>query len=723
MSHRRILILIILLLSVSRLFATETIADIKKAASPSQIDSMRTLQALLPIGYEAPEPAAKFLPEVQCTARMVGDSYWAVDSWLAGDELYKVYQDVELLGNDCTYPFTVTHLVFEIEFLYPGTLWVQADIEVLDPDVSTENCPYPGYVLGITEDLVFFVPAGGSYLVIMPFDEPVVVDGPYFAGCYFGGPVYELGPALITDDDPYSCVSWNDWGEGYVDLISNPYFNFPGNLVMYSLGYTSETQTELTRVSFYSPSDSSAHSGQIQLCAAESADTLAYWSCKFEYYFAGGWNLIGEDTTPDVTLRNSISPATINPGFAANWNMTGLAESWYSVRTLLYTTADTYTADTIDIYVDNTPLKPLLIHPIDGDAVCDTSTVIATIQDEDVTFVQFEVRESSNTIAMPMPLLDQQMYGDVDGDTLDGNHSYQAEFGEFFNGPTAVTSILSYFATQGYTDVMKSSGYSLTIRQMVETIADSSRTRLRMGSQDDNLFESLRSHLKTNGHLFRVDLLDDLDLNELLHFTAYRNGAVLLGISQPFGHWLGLRSFTMPSATDGSVDCMLYDTRGGTEVASSIGFSPSLQVDYLGSMRIVDRVAAIYPRADTTYREVIGGDFNAADGWSFFWDASSKPEGSYMLAAVGIDITGHVGQGTAWIELKCESPWVPGDANGSGGIDIDDVVYTIAYIFTGGPAPMPEFLVADTDCSGFVDIDDVVYLIAYIFTGGPPPCN
>ncbi|MBU1319325.1 MAG: dockerin type I repeat-containing protein, partial [candidate division Zixibacteria bacterium] len=84
---------------------------------------------------------------------------------------------------------------------------------------------------------------------------------------------------------------------------------------------------------------------------------------------------------------------------------------------------------------------------------------------------------------------------------------------------------------------------------------------------------------------------------------------------------------------------------------------------------------------------------------------------------------GHVGQGTAWIELKCASPWVPGDANGSGFIDIDDVVYTIAYIFTGGPEPVPEVIVADTDCSGFVDIDDVVYIIAYIFTGGPPPCN
>jgi len=66
--------------------------------------------------------------------------------------------------------------------------------------------------------------------------------------------------------------------------------------------------------------------------------------------------------------------------------------------------------------------------------------------------------------------------------------------------------------------------------------------------------------------------------------------------------------------------------------------------------------------------------------------------------------------------------WVCGDADGSGAVDIDDVVYLIAYIFSGGPAPDPE-IKADGDCSGAVDIDDVVYVIAYIFSGGPAPCD
>jgi hypothetical protein len=63
-----------------------------------------------------------------------------------------------------------------------------------------------------------------------------------------------------------------------------------------------------------------------------------------------------------------------------------------------------------------------------------------------------------------------------------------------------------------------------------------------------------------------------------------------------------------------------------------------------------------------------------------------------------------------------------GDADGSGGIDIDDVVFLVNYIFGGGPAPNP-IEAGDCNCSDNVDIDDVVYLICYIFSGGPPPCT
>jgi hypothetical protein len=63
-----------------------------------------------------------------------------------------------------------------------------------------------------------------------------------------------------------------------------------------------------------------------------------------------------------------------------------------------------------------------------------------------------------------------------------------------------------------------------------------------------------------------------------------------------------------------------------------------------------------------------------------------------------------------------------GDIDGSVGIDIDDIVYLIAYVFAGGPAPVSE-PAADVDCSDGIDIDDIVYLIAYVFQGGAAPCE
>jgi hypothetical protein len=63
---------------------------------------------------------------------------------------------------------------------------------------------------------------------------------------------------------------------------------------------------------------------------------------------------------------------------------------------------------------------------------------------------------------------------------------------------------------------------------------------------------------------------------------------------------------------------------------------------------------------------------------------------------------------------------VPGDANHDYTVDISDVVYLIAYIFSGGSAPAP-MTAGDANADCAVDISDVVYLISYIFSGGKAP--
>lgn len=66
-----------------------------------------------------------------------------------------------------------------------------------------------------------------------------------------------------------------------------------------------------------------------------------------------------------------------------------------------------------------------------------------------------------------------------------------------------------------------------------------------------------------------------------------------------------------------------------------------------------------------------------------------------------------------------------GDINydGSTNPDIADLVYLVAYMFSGGPPP-PCAASADINGSGSgPDIADLVYLVAYMFSGGPLPAT
>jgi uncharacterized protein (TIGR02145 family) len=65
-------------------------------------------------------------------------------------------------------------------------------------------------------------------------------------------------------------------------------------------------------------------------------------------------------------------------------------------------------------------------------------------------------------------------------------------------------------------------------------------------------------------------------------------------------------------------------------------------------------------------------------------------------------------------------PYVCGDADGSGSVDIADAVYLVTYIFASGPEPSP-LLAGDASGDETLDISDAAYLVGYIFAGGSAP--
>ena len=68
----------------------------------------------------------------------------------------------------------------------------------------------------------------------------------------------------------------------------------------------------------------------------------------------------------------------------------------------------------------------------------------------------------------------------------------------------------------------------------------------------------------------------------------------------------------------------------------------------------------------------------------------------------------------------CGCCQVAGDADHSGTMNIADVTFEIARIFSGGPAPFCQDE-ADANGTNAFNIADVTFLIARIFSGGPPP--
>lgn len=87
------------------------------------------------------------------------------------------------------------------------------------------------------------------------------------------------------------------------------------------------------------------------------------------------------------------------------------------------------------------------------------------------------------------------------------------------------------------------------------------------------------------------------------------------------------------------------------------------------------------------------------------------------------DLTSEIrGGGGRRIDIGAyEYPYVIGNTDQNGEVNIVDVVYLLNYLFKNGPYPCP-LGKGDVDCNSLVDLVDAVYLINYLFRAGRPPC-
>ncbi len=90
--------------------------------------------------------------------------------------------------------------------------------------------------------------------------------------------------------------------------------------------------------------------------------------------------------------------------------------------------------------------------------------------------------------------------------------------------------------------------------------------------------------------------------------------------------------------------------------------------------------------------------------------------------AVGGIFTRAGGKESRYLAVWTKPSFDCGDANGSGTVNLADIVYMVNWIFAGGPAPF-DAAAGDYNCDGRTNIGDAVYLVNYLYVGGAAPCS
>jgi hypothetical protein len=89
-----------------------------------------------------------------------------------------------------------------------------------------------------------------------------------------------------------------------------------------------------------------------------------------------------------------------------------------------------------------------------------------------------------------------------------------------------------------------------------------------------------------------------------------------------------------------------------------------------------------------------------------------------------LDDAGRWSHWSAPVEIEIvaagSTPFIRGDANGDGNINITDAIATLAHLFLGGASPACR-KTEDTNDDGRLDLTDAVYLLRHLFLGGSPP--
>lgn len=119
--------------------------------------------------------------------------------------------------------------------------------------------------------------------------------------------------------------------------------------------------------------------------------------------------------------------------------------------------------------------------------------------------------------------------------------------------------------------------------------------------------------------------------------------------------------------------------------------------------------------------DIFGSETIYATNWpDTFVNAVGTPPGDYWYRVDAKDAQDQVSRKSNLVKVHVPRPYIPGDANNDGNINILDLNFLVNHIFRSGPAPEP-YLAGDANCDGNVNVIDLNFLVNFIFRNGPAP--
>ncbi len=659
-----------------------------------------------------------------------------IDGWVWGNELYKNYIDPAADGCPSPYPFTIVAVNMPMLFHEATPLSISVDIEAAD--MTNPSCPVPGQLLSISSNYEVQVPEPGLYDLWVPLDSPVTVNGPFFAGFFIGNELVYPDPndpnqaiykaAVITDEIPTPCRAYNIWDEsiGFIDLVNNGIWNFPGQLVLYAAGIPggSGGVQDPPSVKLLSPSRDQKLLGSADVWAWETSGSEIIDYLSFSYSSDGdNWTEFGRDYDGTMSLRDGVNSTTNGDGFRLTWDFSGVPEGTYFVRVQAVDTLGRTASDSVSIFLEPTPPVPSISSPDNGETICGPTDILMSCNDENMGVISISTHAALDTMSVEMEARDQSLYGDTDYDRFDGNPAAAGEFGDYYNAPVAVALMLQVWADRGYTSPIREGSNVLPLDTVVERLAVQFDTRDDLGTYDEALYLRLKDYLRSHGNTLVMDNMTEPDYFTLRQWVEEEERVVIIALGGPIGVWLGVDGFVGWQEEDGTWGVRVSDPTTG--LRTTLRMRDNLgtgEIQYLGDWLEIDLMVSTMAWNWTPTRQNVGIDFSGADGWAFAWEPSLAEGEAVFVRAMAQDLTTISGATTALVRYSCLGNFSKGDYNGDGSVNIVDLNYLISFVTAGGAPPVGTALRGDANCDGYVNITDVVYYINFLFGTVGEPC-